>query len=386
MVIIFGSNLITIEAYLLIFFLALGLNLLWWLSLSSSILFYRNRDNPARLKSKCSLIIPYRNEAQNLERLLPILNEQEFDEGIEIIFVDDRSSDGVKELIDRFSFRAGITAKSLRVEELPKGISGKKNAINLGIENASNGNILLLDADSFPNSRKWLRNMNRGLESKDIVLGISNYEQKPGILNQLIQLDTFLTGIQYLGWAFLGLPYMALGRNWGYKKDLFIKQGGFKGTTTFMGGDDDLLFQKLKSKRNWEVRIEEESRTSSVPEKSFSAWFRQKLRHLNSGKGYGLGPIVLSLTAASNHFFLISLLGLLIFSCWDLSIAWPWILIRYLFVILFLFLVQKRIGNRVNPVWFPILEPIYWLFHLAAFFASLPASDLKWKENFQVRH
>ena len=363
------------------------LNLLWWLGLSRPILQYQDPKFSGDVFTGCSILVIYRNEKDNLPGLLKSLNKQNYPSTLELVLVDDHSNDSGKDFVDGFRFKKNIEVKSLRLEGQGEGISSKKNAIAYGIKNAKYDRVLLIDADCYASSENWIINLDAALQSRPIVLGLSNYENTPGLLNQFVQFDTLMTGLQFFGWGLLGYPYMALGRNWGYRKEKFQEAGGFKNISNFKGGDDDLLLQQFDRRGNITFLLSSASRTISKPPETWPAWRSQKVRHLNSSVGYKTWAKVLSLTTLTNHFFLLALAGLLIIPEGDLSLAWPWIAARYLVILSLVILLQRKIGNKVAPILYPFIEPFYWLFHLAAFFASLSTSDPKWKEkeNFQVR-
>lgn len=100
-----------------------------------------------------SIIIPFRNEAQRILPGLKSLSELSYDpHKIEIIFIDDHSTDSTSTVFDQFN------KKSFKVL-LNKG-KGKKEALITGIENASFSWILTSDADcTF--DREWLNTCNK---------------------------------------------------------------------------------------------------------------------------------------------------------------------------------------------------------------------------------
>ena len=124
---------------------------------------------------------------------------------------------------------------------------------------------------------------------KEIVLGYGAYHKCPGMLNKLIRFETFHTALQYLSYALAGVPYMGVGRNLSYKKDLFIRNKGFSSINHIPSGDDDLFINKVATNKNVAVIIDPDAVTRSVPKTTWSAWLKQKSRHYTTATSELLG-------------------------------------------------------------------------------------------------
>ena len=103
-------------------------------------------DNPVAPQPKVSLLVPARNEAVNLEHLLPSLISQEYS-NLEIIVLDDHSTDGTLAVIRRY---AELDSRLLPLAgtELPDGWLGKPHACQQ-LSRAASGDLLIFtDADT----------------------------------------------------------------------------------------------------------------------------------------------------------------------------------------------------------------------------------------------
>ncbi len=164
----------------------------------------------------------------------------------------------------------------------------------MGIKAAKNDLIVFTDEDCKPSSKEWLSAISNGFnEGKEIVLGYGAYEKQGGILNALIRFDAIYIAIKYLSFAKLGVPYMGVGRNMAYRKDLFFKNIGFANHQHIKSGDDDLFVNETGNSKNTEVVIGSLTSTISKPKESFKEWFHQKRRHLTTGKQYKISHLLL---------------------------------------------------------------------------------------------
>ena len=94
---------------------------------------------------RLSVVIPACNEAANLESAVATLLQQDYP-GLQIILVDDRSSDGTRDIVERLA-NEDPRIRAIHVETLPPGWLGKVHALHRGVEQASGDWLLFTDAD-----------------------------------------------------------------------------------------------------------------------------------------------------------------------------------------------------------------------------------------------
>jgi chlorobactene glucosyltransferase len=92
-----------------------------------------------------SVIVPARNEARNIERCVRSILAATYP-SIEVIVVDDRSTDGTADLVERLG--EGGSVRLVRGEELPAGWFGKQWALVQGYRVARGELLLFADADT----------------------------------------------------------------------------------------------------------------------------------------------------------------------------------------------------------------------------------------------
>ena len=252
----------------------------------SRVAFYKRKEKDQSLQHAVSVIICARDEDENLARNLPGVLVQHYPSTSEVVVVNDNSVDDSRYILQELK----KTFKSLNVVELTheaKHIPGKKYPLSVGIREAKHEVLLLTDADCVPASEYWIQKMQDGYNNGiEIVLGYGAYHKCKGLLNKLIRFETFHTALQYLSYALAGMPYMGVGRNLSYKKDLFIRNKGFSSINHVPSGDDDLFINKVATKKNTTVIIDEDAVTRSIPKTTWSSWLKQKSRHYTTAKFY----------------------------------------------------------------------------------------------------
>jgi chlorobactene glucosyltransferase len=96
---------------------------------------------------RISVCVPARNEERNIDACLAGLEAQDYP-NLEIIVVDDRSTDGTAQILERHASQCSRLLV-IRGEEPRDGWFGKPNALRQAIERSSGEWILMVDADTF---------------------------------------------------------------------------------------------------------------------------------------------------------------------------------------------------------------------------------------------
>jgi glycosyltransferase involved in cell wall biosynthesis len=275
-----------LDTILLIIAFVAFIQIFFQLFFHSRLLYFSPKKSPEySTHTPVSVIVAARNELENLKKLLPVLQKQNYPT-YEIIIIDDRSSDGTYEFLYE-ARKEDSRLKIVHIEHTPDHISHKKYAITLGVRAAQYEHLVFVDADCLPASNNWLAWIaGEFTENKEFVLGVSPYLKQKGVLNWIIRYETFFTAIQYISYALAKLPYMGVGRNLAYKKEVFIRNKGFHQHLKIVGGDDDLFVNQCATGQNTGVCIQPEAHVYSYPKTTWKSWFVQKNRHLSVGKFY----------------------------------------------------------------------------------------------------
>lgn len=330
------------------------------------IAFYRSKEKIQSQQHPVSVIICARDEDENLARNLPGVLVQNYPSTYEVVAVNDNSVDDSKYILQELK----KTFKSLNVIELTqeaKLISGKKYPLSIGIREARHEVLLLTDADCVPASEHWIQKMQNAYDDNtEIVLGYGAYHKCPGLLNKLIRFETFHTALQYLSYALAHIPYMGVGRNLSYKKDLFFRNKGFSSINHIPSGDDDLFINKVATKNNTAVIIDPEAVTRSIPKRTWKEWRKQKSRHYTTAKYYKpKHKFLLGLYVATQFLFYPLFVATIVFYDWRFAIAL--LAVKLSIQGYILHKSMKKMGEKDLWPWFVALD--IWMFFYYIIFA-----------------
>ena len=231
-----------------------------------------------------AIIIPARNEEKNIGNLLQALSNQSYPlHKMEVLVIDDHSTDGTASVVSQFPF-----AKSILQEE--EGIIAyKKKALEKGIANTNADWILCTDADCIP-SKDWVLMMVNSLTSNQAsFLAAPVYLQNNGSLLGRFQTLDFLV-LQGITGAGLQLRwiYMANGANLGYPRFVFDAVKGYSGNEQVASGDDFFLLHKIKEQHPSQIHYLKDSRaimqTAAMPD--WYSFLQQRIRWASKSPYY----------------------------------------------------------------------------------------------------
>lgn len=324
-----------------------------------------------------SVIIPARNEAKNLMNNLPYIMQQDYPAGYQVVVVNDASWDSTKEVLETMQ-KQYAALHVIHMEESDHYAGSKKFAVTLGIKGAKYDKLIFTDADCIPSSKRWLRGMASAFQDKDVVIGYGPLARKKGMLNYFIRYDTFQIALQYVSFAMAGIPYMGVGRNLAYKKELFFSVKGFKKHYHIQSGDDDLFINQVARKRNTAVQVHPDAQTISQPCTTWKAWFSQKRRHLTTAGHYRFGhKVLLSQLPFFTLVFFVCLVPLLIWQSW-LYVVLGILGFRWLVQILIFNGVMNKLGGKDLLICLPLLEVSFLILNPLIYISNTLFKPKKW--------
>ncbi len=195
---------------------------------------------------KFSILIPFRNEKNNLPTLLKSLSKLNYPlDKFEIFLINDASSDNYKTLIENFQNKN----KELQIHLINskrKSNSPKKDAIETAIIQTNFDWIITTDADCII-PKNWLNNFDVFIQnnySKMIVAPVA-FIHKNNFLNNFQILDFLSLQGSTIGGFGINKPFLCNGANLAYNKHSFHEVNGFVGNEHIAGGDDIFLLEKF---------------------------------------------------------------------------------------------------------------------------------------------
>jgi glycosyltransferase involved in cell wall biosynthesis len=318
-----------------------------------------------------SVIVCARDEAENLANNLPGVLLQDYPSTHEVIVVDDNSVDESRYLLEGLhkEFRH---LKPVTLQQEAMHIPGKKFPLSVGIKTARHEILLMTDADCVPASEHWISRMQEAYDDEtEIVLGYGAYRKGKGLLNRIIRYDTFHSAMQYLSFALAGMPYMGVGRNLSYRREVFFRHKGFSAHNHISGGDDDLFVNMAANRSNTAVVVDPDSFTLSKPKQRFGDWVRQKYRHYSTAKYYKpMHRWLLGLYSMSHILFLPLFVVCLVWGDWRIALGL--FALRFITQAVILTKSMKRLGEGD-------LRPWFWLFDIWMFLQYLLFIPAVWK-------
>lgn len=354
------------------FLLVTVVQLFYYLFFFRRLAFYTPRQKQSSQQHPVSVVVCARDEAPALAKNLPGVLLQTYRTTHEIIVVNHNSRDDTKFLLDGLN----KTFKHLHAVNLTQeaiGIPGKKYPLSVGIKEAKHEIILLTDADCVPASEFWIQKMQDGYdEGIDVVIGYGAYYKRPGFLNKLIRFETFHSALQYFSYTLAGRPYMGVGRNLSYRREIFFKYKGFSSINHVASGDDDLFISMIANRTNTNVMIDNDAVTLSEPEHSFKGWMRQKSRHYTTGKYYKpVHKFFLGMYSFSHFLFYPLFVLSLVFYDWRIAIGV--FALRFGLQGLIYYKSMQKLNEKDLFAW-------WWLFDIWMFFYYLIFAPAIWKK------
>jgi poly-beta-1,6-N-acetyl-D-glucosamine synthase len=230
-------------------------------------------------KEFISVIIPFRNESENIIANLTSLENQNYpDDQFEVIYVDDTSEDDSLNKLQKNITRKNINVITFHGDD--SYIASKKKAVNYGIENSHGDIIVTTDADCI-HDKNWLKAMTNTFdESTALVAGPVKFIEDTSTFSKIQSLE--FTGLIITGAGLIGIgsPIICNGANLSYRKKIFKMVKGFSGNLSLSSGEDEFLMQNIYKRTKSKIKFcwNKEAVVKTNPSRSLSEFYHQRKR------------------------------------------------------------------------------------------------------------
>ncbi len=334
--------------------------------------------------TKISIIIPARNEAENIAACLDSIIHQNYPAHLfEVLVVDDHSTDTTNKIVLSY-LEKNVRLLSLKDFIAPDEINSyKKKAIEIAIQQSTGELIVTTDADCIA-SNNWLSTIAAFYEKRQpefIVMPVAINCSSRFI--EIFQSLDFMT-LQGITGASVHKKFhsMCNGANLAYTKKVFIAVNGFTGIDKIASGDDMLLLHKIYTCYPDGIGFlkSTEAIIQTQPVYSVRQFFNQRIRWASKADKYDDKRIfvVLLLVYFFNLWILILGIGIFFF-----PVSMHLIILltaKTIVELLFLFPVASFFNQLKLLWWFPIAQPFHVLYTVIAGWLGKFGS-YQWKER-----
>jgi len=242
-----------------------------------------NKETPAQ--HSFSIIIAFRNEAQNLISILNDLQAVDYSKSLfEIILVDDESTDNSKQIVIDYIHDNKLNWKLLSSK------GGKKAAIKTALQTARNEYIFSTDADcKIPKDILCSYNQHLQLKKSKLIAGPVDFYSNNSILGKLMELEFMSLIVSGAGAIGIGKPTMLNAANMVFERKIAIESIDYIYNTTVQSGDDIFLLHYIISKygENEISFIKNKKSIIKTPAPdSLISWTKQRIRWASKAKHY----------------------------------------------------------------------------------------------------
>ena len=323
-----------------------------------------------------TIIVPFRNEADNLPKLLESFSNLNYPNDLfEVILVDDNSAE--KFQVSGFRFQVSVI-DNIRVSNSPK-----KDAISTAMQEVKTNWVITTDADCIV-PVNWLLTFDNYIQENQVSMLASavSYDCKNSFLDHFQQLD--LTSLQGATVGSFGLrkAFMCNGANFAYTKSLFEKLNGFEGNDKIASGDDVFLLQKAANLFPEEVFYlkAEEAIVITKPTENWKSLFYQRVRWAAKTSSYQshFGKFLGLIVFFGNLSFVLGFLFFL-FGIWSLQLLVLYAILKFVvdFVLLY---ITNQFLTKTTIKYLILSSFLYPFFSSAVALYSLFGS-YEWKER-----
>ena len=339
--------------------------------------FFRRPRSVNTQRLSVSVVVPARNEAANIDACLRALSAQTYPtDHLEIIVVDDRSTDDTAARIDKWTHRLpNLSRVSVTQQNY---ICPKKNALWQGIKHARGDIIFTTDADCRPGPNWITSTLAHFASDIGMVIGHAPLLKSEKALSSLLSLQALVVSTLAASSAGIGFPLACSGRNMAYRRKAFDEVNGFSDIGHIIGGDDVLLMRQVAQKSAWKIRFNADA-NAYVPSASHpDHLINRQVRYQSKTIHYGIPILILALAVYIFHVILATLPILFWVNAELFYVVGSCLGIKIIADAVFLLFGGIQFKSLKLLLWFPVLE-ILIIPYIVIICALGTFSPFKWK-------
>ncbi len=334
-------------------------------------------DHPA-----ISIIVAARNEENNLPVLIESLNRLHYPkEKMEIIFVDDRSTDSTKEILLQYQANHS-NVKTIKIDTASEQWTGKGNALVQGVGQSKGEILFFTDADCIVPETWITETLNQLKKGAGMVGGALILDHfKNTTLSKLQTLDWLYLTIFGSSWARFKHPISIWGNNFAIKRSVYEEAGGFESAGKHILEDFQLLQNVfLKTDVKISLHIDQKNAVDTQAEDSFKGFFEQRKRWTIGARSHGILAYCMS---AITGLFTLTIPLSFIFQWYIGGIAA--LAIQILSDLLLFWPPLKKLQKLNLIVYYPIYKLWFWGYILLLIPHFIGSKDVTWKsQKYQI--
>ena len=290
-----------------------------------------------------SVIVPSRNDEENLRQLIPTLLGQDYPD-FEVVVIDDCSSDGTEWYLAELKLHSNKLKTSHIVQEtdFPNAL-----ALTIGVRAASKDWLIFLNPLCRIKGKNWLTSFSSVLQpTSEAVFGFVKYSNQKGSMQKLFRYENLDSFFLYGSARYLGLPMPVSDMNIAYKREQFLNLKGFAGVLDSRFSENELYINKISNRKNAIYLLDRSSVIDYIGDSDWYDGMNFKKKQLLLRKKFSIGQsLFLWINTISRLFFDASMIALLILSPWRIWIAGVW-LFKFIHELIWGIVAMKRVGEK----------------------------------------
>lgn len=221
-----------------------------------------------------TVLIATHDQARELERNLPLLLEQHYEPGFEVIVVDESSTDDTEEVFKQLKSRY----PNFYTTYIPASshyVSRRKLSLTIGMKAAHNEWVIITEPNCRPDSEMWLSTLAKACtDDCDVVCGYTGYDTED---------CPYYAFRRIMGWWRQAQnPYRYDGANLAIRKSVFMGRNGFQSNLQLLRGEYDFLVNETPCDRIAIMKDPEGNMRQEKPSKR--EWHNAQLFALDARK------------------------------------------------------------------------------------------------------